>query len=826
MAQPPTESAVPPTAATGPTTAVPVPAQAPAPAPSASATSTTTSTAATSPETVLDASLLSHLSRVFALHADKNDNQWHADQVATFLTHVQGESPAQGNAPPALDFHGFLRYITSEAADIVAPAPVQDIDSYPLSSYFINSSHNTYLTGNQLYSDASTAAYRHVLERGCRCIEIDVWDGDDDDVDDDDAEDTSASSSDEEGGAAPANQTKRASRKDMMKRYKAKAKETLPTSLAERLSRSTLGRRLEHYVEKKIEGKPKPKPKPKPTPAAAAGNPAASGAVDSMTPVEPRVLHGHTLTREVSFRDVCVAIREYGFATTDTPLIVSLEVHCTAGQQDVMVQIMELEWKGLLLERGKNPAASLPSPGSLRNKILIKVKYIPAGGASSPSSPRGSTPSNSSLGTGTGTGTPADPGLSSKLANIATETSTVESPPSGIPTGGTPAGRTPAPGTPGGTASGVAAKKPSKIIQALSQLGVYTQGVSFKSLSQPEAYMPTHVFSLSEKSLMEVHAKHGPALFSHNRRFLMRAYPSGLRIGSSNLDPARFWRKGVQIVALNWQNCDEGMMLNDAMFLGTGGYVLKPEGYRGDKLGTPPPPPPAVDTTFQPPPTHSTVVPPPVAPKLLDLSITVLAAQGLALPRKTASRDGSVSSDVDSNKVVSPSTSTRTLRPFVKVVLHVDDHPERPDAPEAGGAGGDDAEEDEGGEYKAKTPVFRETVSGGGGRNPDFNGVVLRFANVPMAALLPAATTAEEHRRAQEAKTTAEVSASTAATLSFVRFLVKDTGGTMHRDVLLSWASVRLDRLRPGYRLVHLRDPVHGRRNGAVVLVKIEKTIL
>lgn len=90
--------------------------------------------------------------------------------------------------------------------------------------------------------------------------------------------------------------------------------------------------------------------------------------------------------------------------------------------------------------------------------------------------------------------------------------------------------------------------------------------------------MPTHVFSLSEKNLMEVHAKHGPALFSHNRKFLMRAYPSGLRIGSSNLDPVRFWRKGVQIVALNWQNCDEGMMLNDAMFLGTGGYVLKPEG--------------------------------------------------------------------------------------------------------------------------------------------------------------------------------------------------------------------------------------------------------
>lgn len=70
---------------------------------------------------------------------------------------------------------GFTSFMRSPACDIFNPLHHevnQDMDQ-PLCNYFIASSHNTYLTGDQLLSHSKTDMYAWVLQSGCRCVEGD-----------------------------------------------------------------------------------------------------------------------------------------------------------------------------------------------------------------------------------------------------------------------------------------------------------------------------------------------------------------------------------------------------------------------------------------------------------------------------------------------------------------------------------------------------------------------------------------------------------------------------------------------------------------------------
>uniref|UniRef100_A0A8C5CTR2 Phosphoinositide phospholipase C n=1 Tax=Gadus morhua TaxID=8049 RepID=A0A8C5CTR2_GADMO len=79
----------------------------------------------------------------------------------------------------AVTFDGFLMYLGSAEGSIQDPrwcGLFQDLDQ-PLCHYFISSSHNTYLMEDQLRGQSSVEGYIRALTRGCRCVEVDCWDG-------------------------------------------------------------------------------------------------------------------------------------------------------------------------------------------------------------------------------------------------------------------------------------------------------------------------------------------------------------------------------------------------------------------------------------------------------------------------------------------------------------------------------------------------------------------------------------------------------------------------------------------------------------------------
>ncbi|XP_050529538.1 uncharacterized protein LOC126899057 isoform X2 [Daktulosphaira vitifoliae] len=85
-------------------------------------------------------------------------------------------------ARDCLSFEGFAKYMMDQGNNVVSESESvvnESIMNFPLSCYYIASSHNTYLTGHQLKGESSVDLYSQVLLAGCRCVELDCWDGDD-----------------------------------------------------------------------------------------------------------------------------------------------------------------------------------------------------------------------------------------------------------------------------------------------------------------------------------------------------------------------------------------------------------------------------------------------------------------------------------------------------------------------------------------------------------------------------------------------------------------------------------------------------------------------
>ena len=103
-------------------------------------------------------SLGDHIEKIYkSVHA-------YAPTTSYFLKEIQHD-PTLEDSPEPVDvlasLDAFREYMQDGNSSAMGPEKALDL-SAPISDYFISSSHNTYLTGNQLYSDADSGAYTSV----------------------------------------------------------------------------------------------------------------------------------------------------------------------------------------------------------------------------------------------------------------------------------------------------------------------------------------------------------------------------------------------------------------------------------------------------------------------------------------------------------------------------------------------------------------------------------------------------------------------------------------------------------------------------------------
>ncbi|KYR02620.1 phosphoinositide-specific phospholipase C [Tieghemostelium lacteum] len=324
----------------------------------------------------------------------------------------------------------------------------------PITHYYCYSSHNTYLSGHQLKGSSSAEQYTAAFRAGCKCVELDVWDGSDGD---------------------------------------------------------------------------------------------------------PIIFHGGTLTSQIKFSHVLEAIKLHAFSRSPYPVILSLEIHCSVGQQNVMAKHLREILGSLIVPAVLGEIENLHSLEELSNKILLKGHVKRRVGENKTiekemeeleiETKKQAQLNNSSS---------HNLGHSSNVTPIAETLSNSANVGNG----------------------GEKKKKPEKekISEDLSQL-IYIVCQSYKNPSTSKALPPYMIHSFSE-------AKTGTSSFQNeasevieiNQKHLTRVYPKGTRFNSSNFNPIPGWLLGCQLVALNHQTSSEPMWLNEGLFEDNGscGYVLKP----------------------------------------------------------------------------------------------------------------------------------------------------------------------------------------------------------------------------------------------------------
>ncbi|XP_053566047.1 1-phosphatidylinositol 4,5-bisphosphate phosphodiesterase eta-1 [Bombina bombina] len=434
-----------------------------------------------------------------------------------------------------LGIEGFTSFMRSPAGDIFNPVHCeihQDMEQ-PLCNYYIASSHNTYLTGDQLLSQSKVDMYAWVLQDGCRCIEVDCWDG-------------------PEGEPVVHHGytlTSKIPFKDVVEAINKHAfvKNEYPVILSiENHCNIQQQRKIAQYLKDIFGDKldlstvPLGESKQLPSPQNLKGKILVKGKK------LPYDLAEDAEEGEVSDEDSADEIEEECKLS-----------HCFSnGTTEHQVEsFIRKKLESLLKE---SQIRDKEDPDSFTVRALLKATHEGLNvnlKQNSDTKDRGKSKRTS-------LGNIAKHKRASKSRSKSCSTDDEEDSSPREAAQAHRLGRR---------------RKTMKLCRALSDLVVYTNSVSAQDIDDDGT--TGNVLSFSETRAHHVVQQKSEQLMLYNQKQLTRIYPSAYRIDSSNFNPVPYWNAGIQLVALNYQTEGRMMELNHAKFKlnGNCGYVLKPQ---------------------------------------------------------------------------------------------------------------------------------------------------------------------------------------------------------------------------------------------------------
>ncbi|XP_068315296.1 phosphoinositide phospholipase C 2-like [Pyrus communis] len=273
------------------------------------------------------------------------------------------------------------------------------------------------------------------------------------------------------------------------------------------------------------------------------------------------VLHGGTLTTPVELIKCLKSIKEHAFVASEYPVVITLEDHLTPDLQTKVAKMVTETFGEVLFSPGPECLKEFPSPASLKKRIIISTKppqeYREAKDAlQSESDPKsGKTPADEEAWGKEVPDAKVAIAVDDKHNELDEEDSNEEE---DVDNGGS-----------------------KSVAPEYKRLIAIHAGKPKGGLVECLKVDPNKVrrLSLSEQQLEKAVVTYGKEIVRFTQRNILRVYPKGIRVDSSNYNPMIGWSHGAQMVAFNMQGYGRSLWLMQGMFRANGGcgYVKKPD---------------------------------------------------------------------------------------------------------------------------------------------------------------------------------------------------------------------------------------------------------